>query len=156
MCSARVITRWWKFTTGLAVGTVSWRQGRPLWGGVWKKSDVWTYKNYRGQSLGLTNRNYIKGILEWTSLINKTKSDTARVSRFKCSRYMRWGWLRLPEEILQAEKSVVTMNCKKSAEVIVPRGKKFFSGRIEWQAIETATPEKDTGLLQEVVYWHIP
>ena len=37
--------------------------------------------------------------------------------------------MHLPEEVLQTEKkSVVTTNCKKSAEVIVPSGKKLGKG----------------------------
>ena len=40
VCSARVITWRWKSATGLAVGTVSRRQGRPSWGGVWKKLEA--------------------------------------------------------------------------------------------------------------------
>ena len=32
----------------------------------------------------------------------------------------------LSREVSQAEKSVVTTNCEKSAEVIVPKKKKFF------------------------------
>jgi hypothetical protein len=38
--------------------------------------------------------------------------------------------LHLPEEVLQTgKKSVVTTNCKKSAEVIVPREKKLGKDR---------------------------
>ena len=40
VCSACVITWRWKSATGLAVGTVSQRQGRPSWGGVWRKSEA--------------------------------------------------------------------------------------------------------------------
>ena len=37
VCPEWAVTWWWKSTTGLAVGTVSWGQVRPSWGGVWSK-----------------------------------------------------------------------------------------------------------------------
>ena len=40
MRPACATTWWWKSTTGLAVGTVSERQGCPWWRGIWRKSDA--------------------------------------------------------------------------------------------------------------------
>lgn len=51
------ITRWRKSTEDLAVGAISWRQGCPSWGKIWKKLGVKTEKCWQGQTPGLTNRN---------------------------------------------------------------------------------------------------
>lgn len=40
LCPQWAVTRWWKSTSGLAVGTVRWGQVRPSGGGVWSKPNA--------------------------------------------------------------------------------------------------------------------
>ena len=63
MCPAWAITWWWKSTTGLAVGTVSSRQGCPPWGGIWRKPAAKSRTD--GQKL------YIR--LNWNGWVCKSK-----------------------------------------------------------------------------------
>ena len=65
------------------------------------------------------------------SVLNNMKSNAAQVPCGKCGGYMGGKLLSLPGEVLQTgsreEKNpnaAVTTNCKKSAEAIVPEGKK--------------------------------
>jgi len=66
---------------------------------------------------------------------NNTKSNAVRVPCGKCGGYMGGKLLLLPGEVLQTasrEKNpnaVVTTNCKKSAEAIVPEEEKKSKGK---------------------------
>lgn len=65
-------------------------------------------------------------------MLNNMKSNAAQVPCGKCGGYMGGKLLFLPGEVLQTESrkkknpnTAVTTNCKKSAEAIVPKGKKI-------------------------------
>lgn len=81
-----------------------------------------------GQTPGLTNRNHIEGITGRTSLLNKTKSNTARILWCKCGGHMGGKLLLLPEGGLTDVSRIVRKRSKacrkKSAEAIVPVEKK--------------------------------
>ena len=142
VCSARGITWWWKSTTDLAVGTVSRRQGCLSWGRIWKKPDVEAEKCNHGQNLGLTNRNCISRRI-WDGRVSKSKQspnprspqnefcgvlgyctksqgvNTADICGEGCNAYPRRSCRR---------ETVVTTNCKKSADAIVPSREKTWEG----------------------------
>ena len=68
-------------------------------------------------------------------MLNNMKSNAAQVPCGKCGGYMGGKLLFLPGEVLQTESreknpnTAVTTNCKKSAEAIVPKGKKKSKGK---------------------------
>lgn len=84
-----------------------------------------------GQNLGLTNRNYIKGILETDEFPNQNEVQYCpKFQGVNVADIRGEGGNAYPRRSCRRNNlSVVTTNCKKSAEAIVPREKNL--GRAE-------------------------
>ena len=121
--SACVITWRWKSATGLAVGTVSQGQGRPSWGGVWRKPKA----KPRSDEQKLYRRR------AWNGRVSDTKRSPILPEFQGVNTADIWGegdYAYPRRSCRQVEKKlVVTTNGKKSAEVIVPSEKNL--GRAE-------------------------
>ena len=113
---------------GYQLPTISFRQGCPLWGGIWRKPAA----NFRSEEHSLSRKagNIIRYIL-WISLQNKTKSYQLNGnSMYKWCRYMERRLLVLPREVSQTYVYEwifrITANnyCEKSAEAIVDASKR--------------------------------
>jgi len=106
---------------GLVVGTISQTA---------RVSTVrWNLKEAEGKVSHRRTETTYKAYVERTSLPNKTKSNTTRIPRCKCSGDMRWKLLFLSGEVWQIScdygfrsnkpHSDVCLNCQKSAEAIL-------------------------------------
>ena len=118
MRSAWAITRRWKSATDLAIGTVSQRQGCPSRGGIWRKSDVGDGNNPRAKPR--SNEQKLHTRRTRNGRVSKTKQSPILPEFLGVNAVDTRGESNhsYPRRSCRCE-SIVTTNCKKSAETIV-------------------------------------